>query len=139
MTAIALWARLARATGPRATDVLSAIAFAFATAALLAVLGGVNAFQVRVAEGRVDRFDGELIVTLALVAAALLLRRRLPECRLPARRLPGRRRSRRHPLWPAVPSASSMTRLRDEARGMARTATMASSTVWWVSATRDRK
>ncbi|QUW17931.1 FtsX-like permease family protein [Agrococcus sp. Marseille-Q4369] len=73
MTAVTLWARLLRATGPRATDVLSATAFAFATAALLAVLGGVNAFQVRVDEGRVDRFDGELIVTLAFVAAALLL------------------------------------------------------------------
>ncbi|WP_021010527.1 FtsX-like permease family protein [Agrococcus pavilionensis] len=73
MTALLLWVRLARATGPRATDVLSAIAFAFATAALLAVLGGVNAFQVRLDEGRVDPFDGELIVTLALVAAALLL------------------------------------------------------------------
>lgn len=73
MTALRLWVRLARATGPRATDVLSAIAFAFATAALLAVLGGVNAFQVRLDEGRVDPFDGELIVTLALVAAALLL------------------------------------------------------------------
>lgn len=73
MTAVKLWVRLARVTGPRATDVLSAIAFAFATAALLAVLGGVNAFQVRLDEGRVDPFDGELIVTLALVAAAMLL------------------------------------------------------------------
>ena len=38
MIALRLWTRLLRATGPRATDVLSAIAFAFATAALLAVI-----------------------------------------------------------------------------------------------------
>jgi hypothetical protein len=73
MTAVVLWARLARATGPRATDVLSATAFAFATAALLAVLGGVNAFRARLEEGRVDPTDGSLIFTLSLVAAALLL------------------------------------------------------------------
>ena len=73
MTALRLWARLARATGPRATDVLSAIAFAFATAALLAVLGGVNAFRMRLESGAVDRFDGEFVLTLAFVAAALLL------------------------------------------------------------------
>lgn len=73
MTALRLWARLARATGPRATDVLSAIAFAFATAALLAVLGGVNAFRMRLETGAVERADGELVLLLAFVAAALLL------------------------------------------------------------------
>lgn len=73
MTALRLWARLARATGPRATDVLSAIAFAFATAALLAVLGGVNAFRVRLETGAVDPADGGLVLMLAFVAAALLL------------------------------------------------------------------
>ncbi|WP_051222598.1 FtsX-like permease family protein [Agrococcus lahaulensis] len=73
MITLKLWARLARATGPRATDVLSAIAFAFATAALLAVLGGVNAFRMRLEEGRVDPLDGQLVLTLSFVAAALLL------------------------------------------------------------------
>ncbi|MGC5076520.1 FtsX-like permease family protein [Agrococcus sp. DT81.2] len=73
MTALRLWARLARATGPRATDVLSAIAFAFATAALLAVLGGVNAFRMRLETGAVDPVDGGIVLTLAFVAAALLL------------------------------------------------------------------
>ncbi len=73
MTALRLWARLARATGPRATDVLSAIAFAFATAALLAVLGGVNAFRVRLETGAVDAGEGGFVLTLAFVAAALLL------------------------------------------------------------------
>lgn len=73
MTALRLWARLARATGPRATDVLSAIAFAFATGALLAVLGGVNAFRMRLETGAVERADGELVLLLAFVAAALLL------------------------------------------------------------------
>lgn len=73
MTALRLWARLARATGPRATDVLSAVAFAFATAALLAVLGGVNAFRMRLETGAVERADGELVLLLAFVAAALLL------------------------------------------------------------------
>lgn len=73
MTALRLWARLARATGPRATDVLSAIAFAFATAALLAVLGGVNAFRVRLETGAVDAAEGGFVLTLAFVAAALLL------------------------------------------------------------------
>ncbi|WP_413317432.1 FtsX-like permease family protein [Agrococcus sp. 1P02AA] len=73
MTAIALWARLLRATGPRATDVLSAIAFAFATAALLAVLGGVNAFRLRLETGAVDEASGSFVLTLAFVAAALLL------------------------------------------------------------------
>ncbi|WP_405218678.1 FtsX-like permease family protein [Agrococcus sp. Ld7] len=73
MIAVRLWARLLRATGPRATDVLSAIAFAFATAALLAVLGGVNAFRVRLETGAVDEANGVFILTLAFVAAALLL------------------------------------------------------------------
>ena len=73
MTAVRLWARLLRATGPRATDVLSAIAFAFATAALLAVLGGVNAFRVRLETGAVDPDTGSFVLTLAFVAAALLL------------------------------------------------------------------
>lgn len=73
MTALRLWARLARATGPRATDVLSAIAFAFATAALLAVLGGVNAFRMRLETGVVEPGDGGLVLTLAFIAAALLL------------------------------------------------------------------
>ncbi|MCH1881522.1 FtsX-like permease family protein [Agrococcus sp. ARC_14] len=73
MTAIRLWARLLRATGPRATDVLSAIAFAFATAALLAVLGGVNAFRLRLETGAVDAASGGFVLTLAFVAAALLL------------------------------------------------------------------
>lgn len=73
MTALRLWARLARATGPRATDVLSAIAFAFATAALLAVLGGVNAFRMRLENGVVEEGDGGFVLTLAFVAAALLL------------------------------------------------------------------
>ncbi len=73
MTAVRLWWRLLRATGPRATDVLSATAFAFATAALLAVLGGVNAFRVRLETGVVDPADGGFILTLAFVAAALLL------------------------------------------------------------------
>ncbi|MCR8670095.1 hypothetical protein NWP09_02900, partial [Agrococcus sp. HG114] len=73
MSAVRLWVRLARATGPRATDVLSAIAFAFATAALLAVLGGVNAFRARLEDGRVEQSSGALVLTLALVAAALLL------------------------------------------------------------------
>lgn len=73
MTALRLWARLLRATGPRATDVLSAIAFAFATAALLAVLGGVNAFRVRLETGVVDEATGGFVLTLAFVAAALLL------------------------------------------------------------------
>ncbi|WP_072314812.1 FtsX-like permease family protein [Agrococcus sp. Marseille-P2731] len=73
MTAIRLWARLLRATGPRATDVLSAIAFAFATAALLAVLGGVNAFRLRLETGAVDEASGSFVLTLAFVAAALLL------------------------------------------------------------------
>lgn len=73
MTAVRLWARLLRATGPRATDVLSAIAFAFATAALLAVLGGVNAFRMRLETGAVDASSGSFVLTLAFVAAALLL------------------------------------------------------------------
>ncbi|MGM1029281.1 MAG: FtsX-like permease family protein [Actinomycetota bacterium] len=73
MTALRLWARLARATGPRATDVLSAIAFAFATAALLAVLGGVNAFRMRLEHGVVEPGDGGFVLTLAFIAAALLL------------------------------------------------------------------
>ncbi|WP_347754978.1 FtsX-like permease family protein [Agrococcus sp. ProA11] len=73
MTALRLWARLLRATGPRATDVLSAVAFAFATAALLAVLGGVNAFRVRLETGLVDEDSGAFVLTLAFVAAALLL------------------------------------------------------------------
>ncbi|WP_404799867.1 hypothetical protein, partial [Agrococcus baldri] len=73
MTAVRLWARLLRATGPRATDVLSAIAFAFATAALLAVLGGVNAFRLRLETGAVDAASGGFVLTLAFVAAALLL------------------------------------------------------------------
>lgn len=73
MTAVRLWARLLRATGPRATDVLSATAFAFATAALLAVLGGVNAFRLRLETGAVDEASGAFVLTLAFVAAALLL------------------------------------------------------------------
>ncbi|SFS10927.1 FtsX-like permease family protein [Agrococcus baldri] len=73
MTAVRLWARLLRATGPRATDMLSAIAFAFATAALLAVLGGVNAFRLRLETGAVAPDDGALVLTLSFVAAALLL------------------------------------------------------------------
>lgn len=73
MSTLRLWARLARATGPRATDVLSAIAFAFATAALLAVLGGVNAFRLRLETGAVEPGDGGLVLTLAFIAAALLL------------------------------------------------------------------
>lgn len=73
MIALRLWTRLLRATGPRATDVLSAIAFAFATAALLAVLGGVNAFRMRLETGAVDPSSGAFVLTLAFVAAALLL------------------------------------------------------------------
>lgn len=73
MTAVALWARLLRATGPRATDVLSAIAFAFATAALIAVLGGLHAFQQRLDTGAVEAWHGVIVVTLSWVAAALLL------------------------------------------------------------------
>ncbi|GAA1423199.1 FtsX-like permease family protein [Agrococcus citreus] len=73
MSTLRLWMRLARATGARATDVLSAIAFAFATAALLAVLGGVNAFRVRLETGVVEPADGGLVLTLAFIAAALLL------------------------------------------------------------------
>lgn len=73
MSAIRLWARLLRATGPRATDMLSAVAFAFATAALLAVLGGVNAFRLRFETGAVDPTDGSLVLMLSFVAAALLL------------------------------------------------------------------
>ncbi|SDS12582.1 FtsX-like permease family protein [Agrococcus carbonis] len=73
MSAVLLWARLLRATGPRATDVLSATAFAFATAALLAVLGGVNAFRLRLVEGRVEESLGSFVLMLAFVAAALLL------------------------------------------------------------------
>lgn len=73
MTAVRLWARLLRATGPRATDVLSATAFAFATAALLAVLGGVNAFRLRLETGAVDEATGSFVLVLSFVAAALLL------------------------------------------------------------------
>ncbi|WP_306233454.1 FtsX-like permease family protein [Agrococcus beijingensis] len=73
MSALRLWLRLARATGPRATDVLSATAFAFATAALLAVLGGVNAFRLRLEGGVVNESTGTFVLTLAFVAAALLL------------------------------------------------------------------
>lgn len=73
MSTLRLWTRLARSTGARATDVLSAIAFAFATAALLAVLGGVNAFRVRLETGVVEPADGGLVLTLAFIAAALLL------------------------------------------------------------------
>lgn len=73
MTAVRLWARLLRATGPRATDVLSAVAFAFATAALLAVLGGVNAFRLRLETGAVDDASGAFVLMLSFVAAALLL------------------------------------------------------------------
>lgn len=73
MSALRLWLRLARATGPRATDVLSATAFAFATAALLAVLGGVEAFRMRLETGVVDASSGTFVLTLAFVAAALLL------------------------------------------------------------------
>ena len=73
MTALRLWARLGRATGPRATDMLSAVAFAFATAALLAVLGGVNAFRLRYETGTVDETTGSFVLMLSFVAAALLL------------------------------------------------------------------
>ncbi|WP_404312206.1 hypothetical protein LG314_13065 [Agrococcus terreus] len=73
MTALRLWARLGRATGPRATDMLSAVAFAFATAALLAVLGGVNAFRLRYETGAVDEATGSFVLMLSFVAAALLL------------------------------------------------------------------
>lgn len=73
MTALRLWARLGRATGPRATDMLSAVAFAFATAALLAVLGGVNAFRLRYETGAVDESTGSFVLMLSFVAAALLL------------------------------------------------------------------
>lgn len=73
MTALRLWVRLGRATGPRATDVLSAVAFAFATAALLAVLGGVNAFRLRFETGAVDPTVGMFVLTLSGVASALLL------------------------------------------------------------------
>ena len=72
MTTLKLWARFARATGPRATDVLSVVAFAFATAAALLVLGGILAFYERTLA---DPFDyvAEGTSVLSFVAGALLL------------------------------------------------------------------
>lgn len=72
-----LW-RLLRRRGASSTDpqrlttVLAVIAFAVATALLLVVLGGVGAFVER-ADAPGANSDAELYVTLALMAAGLLL------------------------------------------------------------------
>ena len=79
MSAVRLWARLLRATGPRATDVLSAIAFAFATAALLAVLGGVNAFRLRLETDEARAFSyADRLIFVPLASASSCLESRRP-------------------------------------------------------------
>ena len=72
MTALRLWGRFTRATGPRATDVLAVVSFAFATAAALLVTGGILAFRERTLA---DPFDyvAQSTSILSYVAGALLL------------------------------------------------------------------
>lgn len=72
MTAVRLWGRFLRSTGLRATDVLSIVAFAFATAAALLVGGGILAFWERTAADPEDYISTNTAV-LSLIAGALLL------------------------------------------------------------------
>ena len=72
MTTLQLWGRFTRATGPRATDVLSVVAFAFASAAALMVGAGILAFWQRTNADPMDWIASTTAV-LSLVAGALLL------------------------------------------------------------------
>lgn len=72
MTTLKLWGRFLRSTGLRATDVLSILSFAFATAAALMVGAGILAFWDRTLADPYDGVAGNTAM-LSFVAGALLL------------------------------------------------------------------